>query len=152
MVGSQTISYSRTPSSATLTLTDPNASRDAAAVRAAKLVVSRAQGEYEALEKEREAEEAGLGSGKRVQEDANGDGGRGGKRMKVEADEDEEMEMEVEDDDDGALLIPDPGIKAHLNVDAPAGNAGSSGSRLIATNLPPECTEDIMSALFSQCV
>jgi hypothetical protein len=37
-----------------------------------------------------------------------------------------------------------------LIVDAPA--AGGSSSKLICTNLPPECTEEIMGALFAQYV
>lgn len=63
---------------------------------AAKLVVSRAQGEYEQLEKEREDQEAGLG--KRGLED--GQGGPTSKRARRDEDEDE-MEIEMEDDEDG---------------------------------------------------
>lgn len=63
---------------------------------AAKLVVSRAQGEYEQLEKEREDQEAGLG--KRTLDDA--EGGRDSKRARREEDDDE-MEIEMEDDEDG---------------------------------------------------
>jgi hypothetical protein len=42
------------------------------------------------------------------------------------------------------------GIGYELMVDAPA--AGGSSSKLICTNLPPECTEEIMGALFAQYV
>jgi hypothetical protein len=38
-----------------------------------------------------------------------------------------------------------------LIPDAPVAG-GSSGSKLICTNLPPECTEEIMGALFAQYV
>ena len=37
-----------------------------------------------------------------------------------------------------------------LMIDAPS--AGGSSSKLICTNLPPECTEEIMGALFAQYV
>jgi len=33
-----------------------------------------------------------------------------------------------------------------------AGASGSAGTKLVCTNLPPECTEAIMGALFSQYV
>ena len=66
-------------------------------MKAAKLVVSRAQGEYEALEKEREAQEAGLG--KRGLEE--GDAGPEPKKVKTDEDEEDDMEMEMEDDEDG---------------------------------------------------
>ena len=85
----QSIAYARKPSNATLARTDPSLSREAAAIEAAKMVVSRAQGEYEALEKERkrELEEGGE---ERV-----------AKRAKADADDEDEMEIEMEDDEDG---------------------------------------------------
>jgi hypothetical protein len=95
----QRISYAKSPSNAYIARTNPEASREAAAVAAAKTIISRAQGEYEQLEKEREAEEAGRAGDKRAAED--GVGG-GGKRQKVE--EEEEMEIEMEDDEDGVSL------------------------------------------------
>ncbi|OCF35254.1 hypothetical protein I317_01379 [Kwoniella heveanensis CBS 569] len=129
------ISYAKKPSHATLARQDPSLSRDKAAIEAAKMVVSRAQGEYEQLEKERENEDAALRGEKRdLPEAADGDGGAGegerqSKRMKgAEAEEDEdEEEMEIEEDDE--------------DDDKP---------KLICTNLPPECNADIMSALYSQ--
>ncbi|WWC61308.1 uncharacterized protein I303_103889 [Kwoniella dejecticola CBS 10117] len=128
------ISYAKTPSNATLSRQDPSLSRDKAAIEAAKLVVSNAQGEYEQLEKEREADEAALRGEKREASDvdgaADGDDQRDTKRLKGDsnavAQEEEEEEMELDDDEDD---------------DQPS---------LICSNLPPECNEDIMSALFSQ--
>lgn len=64
-------------------------SREAAAIEAARLVVSSAQGEYEALEQERKRE---LG------DDA--EEGRATKRVKQD---DDDMEIEMEDDEDGKL-------------------------------------------------
>jgi len=62
-------------------------------------VVSRAQGEYEQLEKEKEKD------GKRELDDGGlEDGGRESKRAKGMTDgdgDDEEMEIEMEDDEDG---------------------------------------------------
>lgn len=91
-----TIAYSKTASNATLARIDPTQSRDAKAVEAARLVVSRAQGEYEQLEKERDA-----AGGKRELDDGE-EAGPATKRVKQEDDEDE-MEIEMEDDDDGEL-------------------------------------------------
>ena len=102
---SQRITYAKKPSNATLARTDPSASREAAAIQAAKLTVSRAQGEYEALEKEREEEESKVdgGAGKRELDD--GQGGPAAKRVKNDVDgDDEEMEIEMEDDEDGKLV------------------------------------------------
>jgi len=94
----QRISYAKNPSNATLARSDPSASRDAAKIAAAKLVVSRAQGEYEQLEKEREKD------GKREADDG-GEAGRESKRLKGEdGGDDEEMEIEMEDDEDGTFL------------------------------------------------
>ncbi|WVQ98482.1 hypothetical protein IAU59_005608 [Kwoniella sp. CBS 9459] len=133
------ISYAKKPSNATLARQDPSLSRDKAAIEAAKMVVSRAQGEYEQLEKERENEDAALRGEKRdlaADGDADADGagedgqgGRESKRLKkdnVDAEDEDEEEMEIEEDDDD---------------DKPT---------LICTNLPPECNADIMSALYSQ--
>ncbi|KAK8869961.1 hypothetical protein IAR55_000531 [Kwoniella newhampshirensis] len=127
------ITYAKKPSSATIARTDPTASRDAAAIEAARMVVSRAQGEYEQLEKERELEDAAIrgdnGPEKRAL-DGEGDE-RESKRVKGnnEVGEEEEEEMELDDDDDEAT---------------------PSKPTLICTNLPAECNSDIMSALFSQ--
>lgn len=67
-------------------------------MRAAKLVVSRAQGEYEALEKERE------NIGKRGADGEGEEREGGSKRQKVEEGDDDEMEIEMdEEDDDGEL-------------------------------------------------
>ncbi|WWD15764.1 hypothetical protein CI109_100186 [Kwoniella shandongensis] len=132
------ITYAKKPSSATIARTDPTASRDAAAIEAARMVVSRAQGEYEQLEKERELEDAairgdtvpGAGGEKRGLE---GEGeGRVSKRVKgneVEEEEEEEMEMDEDDDEE---------------------NDKPSKPTLICTNLPAECNADIMGALLSQ--
>jgi hypothetical protein len=100
---SQAISYSKKPSNATLARTDPSLSREAAAVQAAKLVVSRAQGEYEALEKEKEDADARVASGqKRDLEGGEGEGGeRAGKKAKTSGGEEDEEEMEMDEDDDG---------------------------------------------------
>ncbi|ORX39707.1 hypothetical protein BD324DRAFT_614682 [Kockovaella imperatae] len=133
------ITYSKKPSNATLSRLDPSASRDAAAIKAAKLVVSRAQGEYEQLEKEREDEEAGRGGGgggagaKRDLEDGEGGdaSGRNTKKPKVEEDEAMEIEMD-EDEDEGAAA------------------SSSGGVALLCSNLPPECNEMVLSALFGQ--
>jgi hypothetical protein len=108
------------------------------------LVVSRAQGEYEALEKEKEDADARVAQGQKRDLDGEGDE-RSGKKAKTNGDEDEE-EMEMDEDDDGTST-------SHLYElisDTPA--AGASGSKLICTNLPPECTEEIMGALFAQYV
>ncbi|WVR05032.1 hypothetical protein IAU60_002044 [Kwoniella sp. DSM 27419] len=120
------ISYAKKSSNATLARQDPSASREAAAMEAARLVVSRAQGEYEQLEKEREAEDAALRGEKRDAEEEGevGDDARQSKRQKNDVEEDEE-EMEIEEDDDEKPTI-------------------------ICSNLPPECNADIMGALFSQ--
>jgi hypothetical protein len=93
------IQYSKKPSNATLARTDPSLSRDAAAVQAAKLVVSRAQGEYEALEKEKEDADARVAAGQKRDLDGEGGEERAGKKSKAN-DEDEE-EMEMDEDDDG---------------------------------------------------
>lgn len=119
----QRISYARNPSNATLARTNPALSKEAAAVAAAKLVVSHAQSEYEQLEKERDAAASG---GKR-ELDAGADE-PAAKRARRDEDEDE-MEIEMEDDDDVA---------------------GAAGVSVVCTNLPAECNEDIMGALFSQ--
>lgn len=95
----QRISYAQKPSYATTTRQDPSASREAAAIQAAKLTVSRAQDEYEQLEKERHDEEAGLLGEKRGLED--GDEERGAKRVKQEDDEAMEIEM-----DEGWSITP----------------------------------------------
>ncbi|ODN89199.1 hypothetical protein L198_06522 [Cryptococcus wingfieldii CBS 7118] len=94
------ISYAKSPSHATLAHEDPTSSREAAAVQAAKLTVSRAQDEYEQLEKERHDEEAGVSGGgeKRGLED--GEEGRGAKRVKGEKEDDEEMDIEEDSDDE----------------------------------------------------
>lgn len=101
----QNITYSKKPSNATVERTDPSQSREAAAVQAAKLVVSRAQGEYEALEKEKEKEqEGGEGSSGQKRDLDNGDEeGRAGKKAKTETQDDDggEMEIEMDEDDDG---------------------------------------------------
>nr|ODN83803.1 hypothetical protein L203_05201 [Cryptococcus depauperatus CBS 7841] len=86
------ITYAKTQSHATLARQDPAASREAAAIKAAKLTVSRAQDEYEQLEKERHNEEAGLAGEKRPLEDGADEEGRG-KRIK----NDEEMDIEIEE-------------------------------------------------------
>ncbi|WWC69627.1 uncharacterized protein I206_103570 [Kwoniella pini CBS 10737] len=123
------ISYAKAPSNATLSRQDPSLSREKAAIEAAKLVVSNAQGEYEQLEKEREADEAVLRGEKREAIDEDGEStGRDAKRLKgnEQENEEDEEEMELDDEDED---------------DQPS---------LICSNLPPECNEDIMSALFSQ--
>jgi hypothetical protein len=96
----QSIQYARKPSNATLARIDPALSREAAAVEAARMVVSRAQGEYEALEKERKREYDG-GDGDENDEE------RAAKRAKNGDDEveEEEMEIEMEDDDDGKFKV-----------------------------------------------
>lgn len=108
----QRITYSRQPSNSTLARTNPEASREAAAVRAAKLTVSNAQGEYEQLEKDREAEEAKLGK----RELDGGEEERPGKRQKEDnGGEEEEMEIEMDmdddDDDEGECLYHILGYK-----------------------------------------
>ncbi|WWC85314.1 uncharacterized protein L201_000176 [Kwoniella dendrophila CBS 6074] len=125
------ISYSKSVSNATLSRQDPNLSREKAAMEAAKLVVSNAQGEYEQLEKEREADEAALRGEKREldgTEEVEGHDGdeRSAKRLKQEEEDEEEMELDEDDEED------------------------DNKSSLICSNLPPECNSDIMSALFSQ--
>ncbi|WVO21823.1 uncharacterized protein IAS62_003137 [Cryptococcus decagattii] len=80
------ISYAQKPSHATTTRQDPSASREAAAIQAAKLTVSRAQDEYEQLRRER----------------------RRGKRdtmnrtvcWREERRDDEAMEIEMDEDED----------------------------------------------------
>ncbi|WVO17013.1 hypothetical protein L204_104700 [Cryptococcus depauperatus] len=89
------ITYAKTQSHATLARQDPAASREAAAIKAAKLTVSRAQDEYEQLEKERHDEEAGLAGEKRPLEDGADEEGRG-KRIK----NDEEMDIEIEEEEE----------------------------------------------------
>jgi RNA recognition motif-containing protein len=145
----QDIVYAKKPSNATLAREDPSKSREAAAIKAAKLVVSNAQGEYEQLEKEREEQEAGLG--KRQLDDA--EAGPNAKRAKQDEGDDEEMEIEMEDDEDGAwshLHLEIVSKSFHSRPALPQANG--SGVYLICTNLPPECNEDIMGALFSQSV
>ncbi|KAI9638557.1 RNA-binding domain-containing protein [Dioszegia hungarica] len=128
------ITYSRNPSNSTIARTNPDASREAAAVRAAKLTVSNAQGEYEQLEKDREAEELKALGGKRNLEDGDqGDGEPAAKRAKGDEADDEEMEIEMDMDDEDA-----------------EGSEGKDGKSVVCTNLPPECNEQIMSALYSQ--
>jgi len=120
-------------------------------------VVSRAQGEYEALEKEREEQEAGLG--KRALEDGEGgaDGEGGGpasKKVKRESgaeDDEDEMEIEMEDDEDGASARG--GVKASLGrilMPALPTTNGAAGVTVICSNLPPEASEDILGALYGQ--
>ena len=95
-------------------------------------MVSRAQGEYEQLEKEREDEEAGRKRGAEDGDAVNGDDTRSAKRVKTDVDDDEmEIEMDEEEDDE-------------------AEGSGAGGVSLICSNLPPECTEQIMAALFGQ--
>ncbi|OCF55228.1 hypothetical protein L486_07341 [Kwoniella mangroviensis CBS 10435] len=124
------ISYAKSPSNTTLSRQDPSLSREKAAMEAAKLVVSNAQGEYEQLEKEREADEAALRGEKRDLDTEENEGGEGRdpKRQKGNGEEEEEEEMELDEEDDEQDNHPS----------------------LICTNLPPECNSDIMSALFSQ--
>ncbi|TXT13751.1 hypothetical protein VHUM_01118 [Vanrija humicola] len=114
------ISYARNPSNATLARTNPALSKEVAAVAAAKLVVSHAQSEYEQLEKDRDAAAAGKRELDAGEEPA-------AKRARHAEDEDE-MEIEMEDDEDVA---------------------GATVS-VVCSNLPAECNEDIMGALFSQ--
>ena len=116
LTGPQRITYARNASHATLSQADPESSREAAAVRAAKMTVSNAQGEYEQLERERVEEDmrlAGQASGKRdLDTDADADAHEGaegpaGKKAKTEhVEEDEDMEMEMDEDDEGACLPP----------------------------------------------
>nr|XP_019002417.1 uncharacterized protein I203_04898 [Kwoniella mangroviensis CBS 8507]OCF65878.1 hypothetical protein I203_04898 [Kwoniella mangroviensis CBS 8507] len=96
------ISYAKSPSNTTLSRQDPSLSREKAAMEAAKLVVSNAQGEYEQLEKEREADEAALRGEKRDLETEENDGGEGRdpKRQKGNGEEEEEEEMELDEDED----------------------------------------------------
>jgi len=69
-------------------------------------------------------------------EDGVGNGDvREAKRVKTDGGEEDEEEMEIEMEDDEDAL--------------PKAN-GSAGSTLVCTNLPPECSEDIMGALFGQ--
>jgi hypothetical protein len=91
-----------------LTRLDPSASRDAAAIRAAKTVISNAQGEYEQMEKEREREEAmvtGGAAGEKRELDDEQAGDRAAKRVKSDAngdaEDEEEMEIEMDEDDEG---------------------------------------------------
>ncbi|GFZ46295.1 hypothetical protein JCM24511_04542 [Saitozyma sp. JCM 24511] len=129
------ISYAKKPSNAYIARTNPEASREAAAIAAAKTVLSRAQGEYEQLEREREADEAGAAGGvKRAGEEAEGPAGKRVKREGEEEEEEMEIEMDEEDEDEEEDAAP----------------KAPTGVTLICTNLPPECNEQIMSALFSQ--
>lgn len=108
-------------------------------------MVSRAQGEYEQLEKEKEKD------GKRELEDG-GEGAREVKRVKADADgDDDEMEIEMEDDEDGRSPCVRYNSRTDGDLAMPKEN-GSGKATLVCTNLPPECTEDIMGALFSQWV
>lgn len=109
----QRISYARNPSHATLARQDPEASREAAVIRAAKMTVSNAQGEYEQLEREKIEEDlrlAGNAMGKRELDEP--EDGPAGKRVKQEGQgagaggDDEEMEIEMEmDDDEGESIV-----------------------------------------------
>jgi hypothetical protein len=164
---SQNITYAKSKSNATIAREDPTRSKEAEALRAAKLVVSRAQGEYEALEKEREDQEAGLG--KRALEDgeSGADGGPASKKVKRESgaeDDEEEMEIEMEDDEDGASFFP-PLLSSfqgsrHLSGGADNGRCGvlmpalpktnGAGVTVICSNLPPEASEEILGALYGQ--
>lgn len=103
----QRISYAKKPSYATTARQDPSASREAAAIQAAKLTVSRAQDEYEQLEKERHDEEAGFLGEKRGLEDEGDE--RGAKRVKQEDDEAMEIEM-----DEGQSIPHFVGVTGHV--------------------------------------
>jgi hypothetical protein len=102
------------------------------------------------LEKEKEDADARVAQGQKRDLDGEGEE-RSGKKAKTGGDEDEE-EMEMDEDDDGesrlAAICDQMGYE--LISDAPS--AGGSSSKLICTNLPPECTEEIMGALFAQYV
>lgn len=96
---------------------------------------------------------------------------RGAKRPKTEVEDEDDMEIEMEDDDDGELLLfqhpflfpgrlpPSPRsstLHSPLFLSTPVGLclvltavAGDSVA-VICTNLPAECNEDIMGALFTQ--
>lgn len=87
------ISYSKTESNATLARNNPGMSKEAAAVEAARMVVSRAQDEYEALERDREAAENDM---KRK-----GDDGDQPPAKRVKQEDEDDMEIEMEDDEDG---------------------------------------------------
>jgi hypothetical protein len=102
------------------------------------------------LEKEKEDADARVAQGQKRDLDGEGEE-RSGKKAKTGGDEDEE-EMEMDEDDDGAYLLRVNYIEIGrmLILDAPS--AGGSSSKLICTNLPPECTEEIMGALFAQYV
>jgi len=101
------------------------------------------------LEKEKEDADARVAQGQKRDLDGEGEE-RSGKKAKTGGDEDEE-EMEMDEDDDGESSSADAVIEEHILIaDAPP--AGGSSSKLICTNLPPECTEDIMGALFAQYV
>lgn len=137
------------------------------------MTVSNAAGEYEQLEKEREAEEQGRGataaSGamidgaealtgeKRPNENGGGEEeGRAGKKSRTDGGqevEEDEMEIEMEDDEDGQSTTSRLGVFCSLAEQTLTNEpALPAGTTLICTNLPPECNEQIMSALFSQCV
>lgn len=83
------------------------------------MTISKAQGEYEQLEREK----AGGINSKRAPEADAEDGSRAAKKPKT--DDDDDMEIEMEDDED-------------VNVS------------VLCSNLPAECNEAIMGALFSQ--
>lgn len=116
------ITYSKTDSNATLSRHNPGMSKEAAALEAARMVVSRAQDEYEALERDREAAE---NEAKRKADEADQPPAK-----RVRHDDEDEMEIEMEDDDDGEwgwhwsrrgalqLLLHDqtnPSQRVHLN-------------------------------------
>jgi hypothetical protein len=102
------------------------------------------------LEKEKEDADARVAQGQKRDLDGEAEE-RSGKKAKTGGDEDEE-EMEMDEDDDGMshLSASLDGGGYVLIIDAPS--AGGSSSKLICTNLPPECTEEIMGALFAQYV
>ncbi|KAL7422242.1 hypothetical protein Q5752_002888 [Cryptotrichosporon argae] len=125
------ISYAKTPSRASLILADPSAALlTLTATAANKTTTSRAEGEYEALERAREDEVAGAagaaGGEKRAAEE--GAEERESKRRKEDDDEDE-MEIEMEDDED---VVQQTGVA------------------VVVSNLPAECSEAIIGALFAQ--
>lgn len=87
------ISYSKTESNAIVARNNPGMSKEAAALEAARMVVSRAQDEYEALERDREAAE----------NDMKRKAGEGDEppAKRVKGEDEDDMEIEMEDDDDG---------------------------------------------------
>lgn len=113
----QHIAYAKNPSNATLAREDPSKSKEARAIEAARVTISKAQGEYEQLEREKAG---GINSKRAPDADVED---RASKKAKTEDDDD--MEIEMEDDDD-------------VNVS------------VLCSNLPAECNEAIMGALFSQ--